>query len=273
MRIGIDLDGVCFDFAASLRHWLVTKHGADPDSLPEPLVWDFFKDQWQLTSTEFLAHCAEGVDGGVVFRHGDPFPDTVQALNALRQMGHTLHIVTHRTFGNRSVQNTSEWLTEHGLPYDTLTFSEDKTLLRLDAFIEDNAENYLALDAAGVRSFLIDRPWNHHLESARRVHSWWDFVREIEFMDEAEPESALAEAQRLVHGDRGIDYGHPADDFTRTGRMWGAILGRDDIHPALVGLCMAAVKISREVNHPKRDNRVDLAGYAETVQMVRERTG
>ena len=85
-------------------------------------------------------------------------------------------------------------------------------------------------------------------------------------------ESALQEAQRLVHGDRGAAYGHPADDFARTGRMWGAILGLSGpVSPELVGLCMAAVKISREVNKPSRDNRVDLAGYAETVQMIHDR--
>lgn len=84
-------------------------------------------------------------------------------------------------------------------------------------------------------------------------------------------ESALEEAQRLVHGDRGAAYGHPADDFARSGRMWGAILGIPDVPPELVGLCMAAVKISREVNSPRRDNRVDLAGYAETVQMIHDR--
>jgi hypothetical protein len=87
------------------------------------------------------------------------------------------------------------------------------------------------------------------------------------------PESALEEAQRLVHGDRGAAYGHPIDDYTRTGRMWGAILGIPDIDPRVCCLMMAAVKISREVNAPKRDNRVDLAGYAECAQMVAERQG
>jgi len=81
-------------------------------------------------------------------------------------------------------------------------------------------------------------------------------------------ESALQEAQRLVHGDRGAAYGHPIDDYTRTGRMWGAILGIPDIDPRLCCLMMGAVKISRETNAPKRDNRVDLAGYAECAQMV-----
>ena len=84
-------------------------------------------------------------------------------------------------------------------------------------------------------------------------------------------ESALQEAQRLVHGDRGASYGHPIDDYTRTGRIWGAILGVPDIDPRLCALMMAGVKVSRECHKPKRDNRVDLAGYAECAQMIAER--
>lgn len=72
-----------------------------------------------------------------------------------------------------------------------------------------------------------------------------------------------------MHGDRQDAYGHPFHDFSRTAAMWSAILGTT-VTPAQVGLCMCAVKISRECNKPKRDNLTDLAGYAATVQMVRE---
>jgi hypothetical protein len=77
----------------------------------------------------------------------------------------------------------------------------------------------------------------------------------------------LEEANRLVHGRRGEDYGHPFDDFSRTAKMWSAILGTN-VTPEQVGLCMIAVKISRQCNLPKIDNLIDIAGYAETVQMV-----
>lgn len=86
-------------------------------------------------------------------------------------------------------------------------------------------------------------------------------------------ESAVEEAHRLVHGNRGADYGHPIEDYTRTGRMWGAILGLPDLDPRTCCLMMAALKVSREVNKHKRDNLVDLAGYAECAQMVAERQG
>jgi len=84
-------------------------------------------------------------------------------------------------------------------------------------------------------------------------------------------ETILEEAQRLIFGDRQDAYGHPIEDFTRTGRMWGAILGIPDVSPDKVGLCMVALKLSRECHRPKRDNLVDGAGYLGTVAMIRER--
>ncbi len=82
-----------------------------------------------------------------------------------------------------------------------------------------------------------------------------------------EKESILFEAHNLVHGVRGEDYGHPYHDFGRTAKIWSAILGVD-VTPEQVALCMIGVKISRECHRPKRDNRVDIAGYAEALDMV-----
>jgi hypothetical protein len=79
----------------------------------------------------------------------------------------------------------------------------------------------------------------------------------------------LEEANSLVHGDRQAAYGHPLEDFTRTAKMWSAIFGFP-VTAEQVGLAMCAVKISRQCNRPKRDNMVDLAGYAATVEMVLE---
>lgn len=83
--------------------------------------------------------------------------------------------------------------------------------------------------------------------------------------------SILDEAKRLVHGQRQHAYGHPADIYARVGRVWGAILGVPDIPAKTVCLMLAGMKVAREAERPKRDNRVDAAGYMETVQLVIDR--
>jgi len=83
----------------------------------------------------------------------------------------------------------------------------------------------------------------------------------------SKPETILEEAQRLVYGDRQADYGHPIDDWTRTAAMWSAILGVPVTAEQAV-MCMVTVKLSREVNRPKRDNRTDAAGYAAVLDLI-----
>lgn len=83
-------------------------------------------------------------------------------------------------------------------------------------------------------------------------------------------ETVLQEADRLVSGDRQSAYGHPFDDFTRTGKLWASILDLPEVTPEQVALCMAALKISRLCHCYKRDSAVDLAGYAKCLDLVVE---
>lgn len=85
-------------------------------------------------------------------------------------------------------------------------------------------------------------------------------------------ETVLEEAQRLVYGPRRADYGHPADDYARVTGAFNALTGKD-LTAADGILFMLCVKMAREAHRPKRDNRVDLAGYAACLQLAREREG
>lgn len=74
-------------------------------------------------------------------------------------------------------------------------------------------------------------------------------------------EDILEEALRITKGDRQAQYGPPDQDFYRTAQLWSAIKGVD-FEPREVAMFMIALKLSRETHQCKRDNWVDIAGYA-----------
>lgn len=106
-------------------------------------------------------------------------------------------------------------------------------------------------------------------------------VKRIKSHPPVNAETILEEAGRLTSGDRNADYGHPLDDYSKTGMIWGALLHAWSIEsaksktpipvpPELACLCMTGVKLSREVNKSKRDNLVDGAGYLRLVEMIQD---
>lgn len=178
MRVGVDIDGVLYPFAESVADYLRTigRHG----EYPAATRWEFYED-WGLSLPEFLRLCHDGVDAGVIFHRGAPFPGTVAALNRIRAAGHTIHFGTDRSFGapGASAYATYSWLGRYGFEYDSVTFTTDKTILDVDVMIDDKPENYLALKAAGIGAYLQDRAWNAHVPNARRVSSLAEFAEVI----------------------------------------------------------------------------------------------
>jgi len=140
LRVGFDLDGVCYDFAGSLIEYLSF---TNLDKLyevvkGEPDKWHFYRD-WGMTDEQFVRHCHDGVDYGIIFGMGTPRENSNEAMKEIRNMGHSIHIVTDRSFGSdpsRSKDNTLYWLYEWQFEYDTIDFSADKTSVPTDIFIK-----------------------------------------------------------------------------------------------------------------------------------------
>lgn len=86
----------------------------------------------------------------------------------------------------------------------------------------------------------------------------------------------LDEAQEITSGARQADYGHPHENFTGQALIVRGLIYRRygidlPITPDFIGLLGVAIKLDREAGKPKRDNLVDIAGYAKTIQLVNER--
>lgn len=179
MKLGIDVDGVMYDFvdswlnAPTTIEYMMDKGIPYPDD-PAFHTWDDW-ERMGFTLQGFLETCVRGVDDGVIFRYGAPFDGVVDVIEALRDEGHAIHIITHRTFGKKSVQNTMEWFNEYEIPFDTFTFAEDKTIVGVDLLLDDRDKNYEQSVKEGIPCVLMDRDWNQHVKFAPRVSDWYEF--------------------------------------------------------------------------------------------------
>lgn len=84
-----------------------------------------------------------------------------------------------------------------------------------------------------------------------------------------EGSTILEEAEKLVGGDRQIDYGHPRENFADVAKAWEAVL-RVPVTPLQVIQCMTMLKICRANQGYKRDTFIDIAGYARCAELIQE---
>ncbi|WP_179276759.1 5' nucleotidase, NT5C type [Rhodococcus sp. RS1C4] len=160
-RIGIDLDGVFYDFGAAFRSHL-SAEGWDDASFSPQNTWYFYRE-WGITDQQFVGHCHDAANARTLWNHNQPNAEDLTHLRRLQKQGHTLHVITDRSFGRHpgiSHEATARWLAEANFPYDTLTFSRDKTVVRTELMIDDKLSNYDELEQSGCVPVLYDRPWN-----------------------------------------------------------------------------------------------------------------
>lgn len=185
IRVGVDLDNVCYDFVDNLRRWIHHDTGRELVSMPDAEVWDFMVDQWGMTITEYLDHARRGVAAGTLLWEGPPMRGALEGCAALHDAGCEVHIVTNReTLGPNGLahQATQHWLEQHTFTYTNLVVAADKGAvaaeLGLDFAIDDAAHHYDEFDSAGCTAYLLTRPWNAD-HPGRRVDSWDMFVEHV----------------------------------------------------------------------------------------------
>jgi hypothetical protein len=155
MRIGVDLDGVLYNFTASLSDYI--GHAAGQWYPYRPSCWEFYETDWGMSLTEYLAWFEQGVDAGWIFAVGAPAKGSIEALHALKARGHTIHLITDRNVGEKAKVNTTLWLSAHGVPYDTLTFCNGNkaSLVNVDLAVDDRPKLVDEYRAAGVEAYCM----------------------------------------------------------------------------------------------------------------------
>lgn len=78
----------------------------------------------------------------------------------------------------------------------------------------------------------------------------------------------LEEAEEII-ASRTQGYGTPVESWEHIAELWSVLLGKT-ITAAEALSCMMALKLLREQHAHKRDNLVDLCGYAHIKQMLED---
>jgi len=78
---------------------------------------------------------------------------------------------------------------------------------------------------------------------------------------------ALREAEKLITGDRNKSYGSPTQNFQNTADLWNVqfrhkLAPGEQFTPSDVAQAMVQLKMARMIAGKKRDNWIDVIGYA-----------
>ena len=115
------------------------------------------------------------LDGRSVFFHLEPFPGAVEALVELGEDGHQIVVVT--TKPEFAIDDTHEWIQNHGIPAVEIHILEDKWRVPCDVYLDDSpyvVPDYVAQRPDRVTCRFV-RPWNEPVRGARDVASWAEF--------------------------------------------------------------------------------------------------
>ncbi|HTG00235.1 MAG TPA: hypothetical protein VK654_06575 [Nitrospirota bacterium] len=152
----IDIDNTLWQFCDAFYRELKSINPIFPP-VAKWTTWDFFLPY--CTEEQFMA----AVDTIHFLQDSDenqPYPESKNFLDTLRQDGYRIVIASHRREETR--KPTERWLKKHHLAYDELHLSFDKTVLfESAAVVVDDAPHTLEKAVAGnaVGAGLLF-PWN-----------------------------------------------------------------------------------------------------------------
>lgn len=116
------------------------------------------------------------------------------------------------------------------------------------------------------------RPMYTILEDSLQNHRTVYTASLVELAETEQPPNTvrakvLDEAKRITATDRNSAYGEPEDNFQRIADFWNVFLqdklkADAKITAGDTAALVIMIKLAREMNAPKEDNKVDIAGYA-----------
>jgi len=158
MKIGIDIDGICRDMVTPAIQ--IYKKDYDEFSDITYNKWTKWAMKDNLPKVEkdyefFYKYAKQ------LFLFAPMYDNVKFTLNEIKHSGHTIAIVTHQLPGLEKY--TLNWLRKNRLPYDSLHFTKDKSIVKLDLLVDDGIHNLEKVQ----HPLCLDRPWNQEYKGPR----------------------------------------------------------------------------------------------------------
>ena len=186
LKIGIDVDGVLYDFVSAFRRLAQQTFGKDFPTFSSD--WDF--SNWGLTSDEYKSLWTR-VRGSVdwFLDNEKPYSFAVESLTLLKN--HELYFITTRcpTQGETVLRQTQRQLNMLGVEFPTVVVTNDKGAvvqgLSLNFYIDDYVENLKRVQecSPSTKLFLVNQTYNNEIlipTSWARISSLKEFAERID---------------------------------------------------------------------------------------------
>lgn len=179
LRIAVDLDNTSGEYTGALRKFAAKYAGiseADVDTkYPEVLDYAMQNNGWHGMDTreEFFAIHSNAVEDGM-FSDMEAYENVSEVLWRAHDKGHHIRIVTARFLkpGDRYqvIKTTGEWLDKNEIPVDDIAFTDQKTDIDADVYIDDSPSNIRNLRAAGKTVIIFDQKYNRDFDGLRAAN-------------------------------------------------------------------------------------------------------
>lgn len=176
LKIGVDLDGVLYDFVDAYRTYCIKQGRHGIGRAEDVTEWDFYK-QWGITSSQFHSDLVTDADdiygGGYMLGWGAAMP----RMRYLAQF-HDLYVITSRP--QPALAPTLEWVADNNLPVrGVILCDRGKTDWGMDVLVDDSPEVIVgAQKRFHPCPIIFDQPWNGHI-AGRRAYGWEQLTEQI----------------------------------------------------------------------------------------------
>lgn len=152
----VDIDNTLWQFSDAFYLELkkTNRDFPTPDLWSNLDIWDQYCSEADFISAINTIHHNQDSD------RYQPYPESQGFLSSLKEHGFHIIIASHRVPTTR--RPTAQWLARHGLPYDELHLSRDKTVLfsNVDVVVDDAPPTLKKAVACGARGAGLSFPWN-----------------------------------------------------------------------------------------------------------------